>query len=109
MYVDGIFLARSFCSCAHVHEIADTGKMPPVDRAAATTRIKQDPTCTVILVSIKAGAVGLNLTCCSRVILLDLWSVPEAGHSSIHLLMFIRPIGGIRRSKNSKSLPRVQL
>ncbi|GAA5881816.1 hypothetical protein JCM3774_001289 [Rhodotorula dairenensis] len=53
-----------------------TGKMPPVARAEATRRIKQDPTCTVILVSIKAGAVGLNLTCCSRVILLDLWWNP---------------------------------
>ncbi|KWU44780.1 hypothetical protein RHOSPDRAFT_17334 [Rhodotorula sp. JG-1b] len=53
-----------------------TGQMHPTARAEATSRIKQDPNCTVILVSIKAGAVGLNLTCCSRVILLDLWWNP---------------------------------
>ncbi|GAA5993647.1 hypothetical protein JCM10908_000659 [Rhodotorula pacifica] len=53
-----------------------TGQMHPTARAEATRRIKQDPKCTIILVSIKAGAVGLNLTCCSRVILLDLWWNP---------------------------------
>ncbi|BGP56497.1 hypothetical protein JCM8202v2_004118 [Rhodotorula sphaerocarpa] len=55
---------------------ANDGSMPPIARAEATRRIREDPDCTVILVSIKAGAVGLNLTCCSRVILLDLWWNP---------------------------------
>lgn len=55
--------------------------MPPAARTEATRRIREDPGCTVIMVSLKAGAVGLNLTCCSRVILLDLWRVGSASKS----------------------------
>ncbi|GAA5961398.1 hypothetical protein JCM3765_004403 [Sporobolomyces pararoseus] len=43
---------------------------------AAVEAITNDPNITIILISIKAGAVGLNLTMCSRVILLDLWWNP---------------------------------
>ncbi|GAA5994617.1 hypothetical protein JCM5350_003965 [Sporobolomyces pararoseus] len=45
-------------------------------RNAAIEKITNDPNTTIILISIKAGAVGLNLTMCSRVILLDLWWNP---------------------------------
>ncbi|GAA5873659.1 hypothetical protein JCM16303_002549 [Sporobolomyces ruberrimus] len=43
---------------------------------AAIEKITNDANTTVILISIMAGAVGLNLTMCSRVILLDLWWNP---------------------------------
>jgi len=46
------------------------------ERAEALRLIRTDPSITVILVSLKCGAVGLNLTVCSRVILLDLWWNP---------------------------------
>lgn len=52
------------------------GTMDTRRKTAALTTIREDDRCTVILVSIKAGSVGLNLTCCSRVILLDLWWNP---------------------------------
>lgn len=45
-------------------------------RAAALDKIKTSSRYNVILISIKSGAVGLNLTCCSVVILLDLWWNP---------------------------------
>ncbi|KPV74347.1 uncharacterized protein RHOBADRAFT_54186 [Rhodotorula graminis WP1] len=53
-----------------------TGVMNQRERAVALDAIRNDPRCTVILVSLKCGAVGLNLTVCSRVILLDLWWNP---------------------------------
>ncbi|GAA5907882.1 hypothetical protein JCM8208_001973 [Rhodotorula glutinis] len=53
-----------------------TGIMNQKERAVALDKIRTDPSCTVILVSLKCGAVGLNLTVCSRVILLDLWWNP---------------------------------
>lgn len=38
--------------------------------------------------SIKAGAVGLNLTECSRVLLMDLWWNPQIQVSLCHLITF---------------------
>jgi SNF2 family DNA or RNA helicase len=50
------------------------GSMNTEQRAEALERIKRDDDkYTVILISIKTGSVGLNLTCCSRVILLEPW------------------------------------
>lgn len=46
------------------------------EKAYALQRIKSDPECTVLLISLKCGSVGLNLTCCSRVILMDPWWNP---------------------------------
>jgi SNF2 family DNA or RNA helicase len=53
------------------------GSMRPPQREAALNAIRADPTVTVILISFKAGSTGLNLTCCSRVILMDLWWNPQ--------------------------------
>nr|CDI56793.1 helicase-like transcription factor hltf [Melanopsichium pennsylvanicum 4]SNX88013.1 related to ULS1 \ len=53
------------------------GSMKPQDREAALERIRNDPNVTVILISFKAGSTGLNLTSCSRVILMDLWWNPQ--------------------------------
>ncbi|GAA5898540.1 hypothetical protein JCM6882_007810 [Rhodosporidiobolus microsporus] len=52
------------------------GKLNAKKKEEALEKIREDPLCTVILVSLKCGAVGLNLTCCSRVLLLDLWWNP---------------------------------
>ncbi|ORY65664.1 SNF2 family N-terminal domain-domain-containing protein [Leucosporidium creatinivorum] len=52
------------------------GKLNAVQKEAALKKIREDPKTTIILISIKCGSVGLNLTVCSRVILLDLWWNP---------------------------------
>lgn len=43
------------------------------DRAASCSRLKKDKNVTVMLVSLRSGSVGLNLTAANRVILLDVW------------------------------------
>lgn len=45
-------------------------------RKAAIERIKESRSTRVILISFKAGGTGLNLTCCNRVILIDMWWNP---------------------------------
>ncbi|KAJ7222068.1 SNF2 family N-terminal domain-containing protein [Mycena haematopus] len=52
------------------------GKMSVKERTAALAEIDQNPRKTVILVSLKAGGVGLNLTSCNHVILVDMWWNP---------------------------------
>lgn len=41
------------------------------DRTRAMDALKYDPGCEVLLVSLKAGGVGLNLTAAQRVYLMD--------------------------------------
>jgi len=45
-------------------------------RKDALNNIQSKPSVTVILVSLKAGGTGLNLTSCNNVILFDLWWNP---------------------------------
>ena len=47
------------------------GTMKRDDRTRAMDALKYDPGCEVLLVSLKAGGVGLNLTAASRVYLMD--------------------------------------
>lgn len=53
------------------------GAKSPDEKTRALEKIKSDPKCTVLLISLKCGSVGLNLTCCSRVILMDPWWNPS--------------------------------
>ncbi|WFD33024.1 ABC-type xenobiotic transporter [Malassezia sp. CBS 17886] len=53
------------------------GSMQRREREAALTRIRTDAGVRVILISFRAGSTGLNLTCCNRVILCDLWWNPQ--------------------------------
>jgi SNF2 family DNA or RNA helicase len=41
------------------------------ERTRAMDALKNDPACEVLLVSLKAGGVGLNLTAAQRVYLMD--------------------------------------
>ncbi|PWN33612.1 uncharacterized protein FA14DRAFT_161375 [Meira miltonrushii] len=59
------------------------GSLKPEERERALDRIRSDPSIRLILISFKAGNVGLNLTCCSRVILMDLWWNPMLEAQSI--------------------------
>ncbi|KAJ3032043.1 UNVERIFIED_CONTAM: hypothetical protein HDU68_008076 [Siphonaria sp. JEL0065] len=47
------------------------GKMARNDRNIAMSRFKQDPEVTVLLLSLKAGGVGLNLTAANRVYIME--------------------------------------
>ncbi len=47
------------------------GTMKREDRSRAMDALKFDPACEVLLVSLKAGGVGLNLTAAQRVYLMD--------------------------------------
>lgn len=47
------------------------GTMKRDDRIKAMDALKYDPGCEVLLVSLRAGGVGLNLTAASRVYLMD--------------------------------------
>ncbi|KIM23238.1 hypothetical protein M408DRAFT_332443 [Serendipita vermifera MAFF 305830] len=52
------------------------GSMKPDQRQASLDSIKKDRRVKVILISTKAGNSGLNLTCCSNVIMVDPWWNP---------------------------------
>lgn len=49
------------------------GGMTMEERAEALNTFKSDPGCQIMLISIKAGGVGLNLTHANLVICIDLW------------------------------------
>jgi len=46
------------------------------EREAALKKFKSDPAVTVLLMSLKCGALGLNLTYANHVILFDIWWNP---------------------------------
>ena len=48
------------------------------NRQALVERFQRDPDCSVFLVSLKAGGVGLNLTAAEHVLILDPWWNPAA-------------------------------
>jgi superfamily II DNA or RNA helicase len=54
-----------------------------VDREARVTRFQEDAACSVFLLSLKAGGVGLNLTAADCVFLLDPWWNPAAEAQAI--------------------------
>ncbi len=53
------------------------------DRAARVERFQNDPDCTLFLVSLKAGGLGLNLTAAEYVFLLDPWWNPAVEAQAI--------------------------
>ena len=53
------------------------GSMNRAARELALNKIRNHDATRVILISFKAGSTGLNLTCCNRVILCDLWWNPQ--------------------------------
>ena len=49
------------------------GTLSAADREAAVERFRGDARCRVMLTSLKAGGVGLNLQFARHVVLLDVW------------------------------------
>ena len=72
-------------------EIADTatvdiihGGLPEQDKDNAVSRFNNEPGPRVLLVSLKAGGVGLNLGEASHVVLFDRWWNPAVEEQAIH-------------------------
>ena len=61
--------------------------LPIVDEQRELKRFKDDASVLVLLLSLRAGNVGLNLTCATRVFLLDPWwnpAVEEQALARVH-------------------------
>ena len=75
------------------------GRMRRIDRAIAIDKFKKDPEVLVMLISLRAGGVGLNLTAASRIYLLEpYWNpaVEQQAVDRVHRLGQTRPVQTIR-------------
>ncbi|KAJ3157411.1 hypothetical protein HDU86_003303 [Geranomyces michiganensis] len=75
------------------------GKMSRADRTLALERFRFDPAVTVMLVSLKAGGVGLNLTSASRVYILEpYWNpaVEDQAQDRVHRMGQTRAVDVVR-------------
>ncbi|GJE85785.1 SNF2 family DNA-dependent ATPase [Phanerochaete sordida] len=75
------------------------GTMKRDERTRAMEALKHDPTCEVLLVSLKAGGVGLNLTAAQRVYLMDPYWNPAVENQAvdrIHRLGQTRPVTTVK-------------
>jgi SNF2 family DNA or RNA helicase len=71
------------------------GTMSVQERVDAVDSFTSDKSKTVALISLRAGGVGLNLTCASQVVLMDLWWNPKVEDQSIdrvHRIGQTRPV-----------------
>jgi SNF2 family DNA or RNA helicase len=59
------------------------------DRTRAMEALKHDPGCEVLLVSLKAGGVGLNLTAAQRVYLMDPYWNPAVENQAVDRIVRI--------------------
>ncbi|KAG0252829.1 hypothetical protein BG011_006717 [Mortierella polycephala] len=83
----------------NIHFTRLDGTMQRNDRTLAMTRFKERPDISVILISLKAGGVGLNLTSAQRVFLMDPhWnpSVESQAIDRIHRLGQTKPVDVVR-------------
>ncbi|KZT02408.1 uncharacterized protein LAESUDRAFT_730152 [Laetiporus sulphureus 93-53] len=75
------------------------GTMKRDERTRAMEALKNDPGCEVLLVSLKAGGVGLNLTAAQRVYLMDPYWNPAVENQAvdrIHRLGQTRPVTTVK-------------
>ncbi|KZO92819.1 hypothetical protein CALVIDRAFT_540702 [Calocera viscosa TUFC12733] len=75
------------------------GTMRRDERTRAMEALKNDPACEVLLVSLRAGGVGLNLTSAQRVYLMDPYWNPAVENQAvdrIHRLGQTRPVTTIK-------------
>jgi SNF2 family DNA or RNA helicase len=75
------------------------GRMSRAERTMAMERFKKDPNITIMLVSLKAGGVGLNLTSASRVYIMEpYWNpaIEQQAVDRVHRLGQKKPVDTIR-------------
>jgi SNF2 family DNA or RNA helicase len=65
------------------------GTMRREERTRAMDALKYDPGCEVLLVSLKAGGVGLNLTAAQRVYLMDPYWNPAVENQAVDRIVSI--------------------
>ncbi|KAK6810862.1 hypothetical protein RU639_013591 [Aspergillus parasiticus] len=71
------------------------GDLTPSERHTAVMKFATDPNCRILLISLKAGNSGLNLTAASRVIILDpFWNpfIEEQAVGRVHRIGQQRPV-----------------
>lgn len=84
---------------AHIKFERLDGGMVRAERSKSLNTFKVDPSCEVLLVSLRAGGVGLNLTHASNVYLMEpSWnpSVENQAVDRIHRLGQTRPVRCVR-------------
>ncbi|KAJ3196277.1 hypothetical protein HK101_009542 [Irineochytrium annulatum] len=59
------------------------GSMTADKRDEAVQQLEHDPNIMVILISLKCGSLGLNLTCANRVVMLDFWWNPAVENQAV--------------------------
>lgn len=59
------------------------GSMPNKVRESSLQSLKTNPHTQILLCSLKAGALGLNLTAASRIVMLDVWWNPQIEEQAI--------------------------
>jgi len=65
------------------------GHMNITQRDAVIKDFKENPECKVLLISLKAGGVALNLTVASHIFIIDPWWNPAAGIIVVLIYFFI--------------------
>ncbi|KAI0058225.1 hypothetical protein BV25DRAFT_1811065 [Artomyces pyxidatus] len=71
------------------------GTMSPAEREDSLRKIEHESSITCILMSIRAGGTGLNMTMCCNVILMDPWWNPaleEQAFDRVHRVGQMRPV-----------------
>ncbi|KAF8634441.1 hypothetical protein AX15_000890 [Amanita polypyramis BW_CC] len=84
---------------ASIHYDRLDGTMRRDERVRAMEALKRDPRCEVLLVSLKAGGVGLNLTAAQRVYLMDPYWNPAVENQAvdrIHRLGQTKPVTTVK-------------
>lgn len=72
-FLDMIRILQKMCRIEGWGFVTFTGKMTFPARDKSIKTFRDDPNTSIMLCSLKAGGVGLNLTMASKVIILDLW------------------------------------
>ncbi|KAI5980872.1 P-loop containing nucleoside triphosphate hydrolase protein, partial [Pisolithus marmoratus] len=75
--------------------VVNDGSMSPSERERNLRYIENDMDVKCILVSIKAGGIGLNFTACNNVILLEPWwnpAVEEQAFDRVHRIGQLLPV-----------------
>ncbi|KAK2461626.1 hypothetical protein APHAL10511_006089 [Amanita phalloides] len=84
---------------AKIHYDRLDGTMRRDERVRSMEALKHDPRCEVLLVSLKAGGVGLNLTAAQRVYLMDPYWNPAVENQAvdrIHRLGQTKPVTTVK-------------
>jgi DNA repair protein RAD5 len=68
-----LYLARKELDLCGIKSLLYDGSMSNSDRESVLDEFSFSKEKNILLISLKAGGVGLNLTCASNVIMLDLW------------------------------------